>query len=48
VIDVRVCEQDCIDGGGRKWSLSPISVAQYAGTLEETAINQHASLIVVD
>ena len=47
VIDVRVREQHRIDRGRRKRRRFPIPLTQRPRALEETAINQHALLIVV-
>ena len=48
VIDVRVGKQHRIDRGGRKRRILPIPFAQRTRTLKETAINQHALVIVLD
>src|SRR3954452_9727946 len=48
VIDVRVGEDDGVDGVGRDRQRAPIALAQLLETLEQTAIDEDALAVNVD
>jgi hypothetical protein len=48
VIDVRVSQEHCIDRCRRKGGVGPIPIAQDSWTLEETTVDQHSLLLVLN